>query len=143
MADFYDPAKFGAIVAIHFIVANAVTNAANVDLTMGGNTNTLAVMPVAGSVVGISVKSTANVTAGTATFRAHLASTEFADVGYPAPVLSSAATNSNASYASIRPGALKFTAGQTVGVSYVTTTDCAPTDTNDYDAILFVQLNAV
>jgi hypothetical protein len=143
MADFYDPAKFGAIVPIHFIVANAVTNAADVDLTMGGNTNTLAVMPVGGSVVGISIKATANVTAGTATFRAHLAGTEFADVGYPAPVLSSAATNSNATYASVRPGALKFTAGQTVGVSYSSTTDCAPTNTNDYDAILFVQLNAV
>jgi hypothetical protein len=143
MADFFDPAKFGAIVPLHYQVANAATNAADTDLTVPGGANTLYTMPVGGSVVGISVKSSANVTAGTATFRAHLAGTEFADVGYPAPVLSSAAASSNASYASVRPGALKFTAGQTVGVSYSSTTDCAPTNTNDYEAVLFVQLNAV
>lgn len=139
MADYYDPAKFGAIIPLHYQVANAVTNAANVDLTVPGGANTLQTMPVAGSVVGISVKASANVTAGDATFRAHKAGTEFADTGYPAPVLN--ATNSNATYVSVRPGFIKFAAGDAVGVSYSSSTDAAPTNTNDYEAILFVQLN--
>lgn len=139
MADYFDPAKFGAIIPLHYQVANAVTNQTNTDLTVPGGANTLHTMPAAGSVVGISIKASANVTAGTVTFRAHAAGTEFADTGYPAPVLD--ATNSNATYVAVRPGAIKFSAGGTVGVSYTSSTDAAPTNTNDYEAILFVQLN--
>jgi len=42
------------------------------------------------------------------------------------------------SYASVRRGALTFAAGEGIGVSYSSTTDAAPTNTNDYDALLFV-----
>jgi hypothetical protein len=141
MADYFDAGKYGAVVPLHYQVANAATNAADVDLTVPGGANTLQTMPAAGSVVGISIKASANVTAGTVTFRAHKAGTEWADVGYPAPQLSSAATNSNATYVAVRPGFMTFAAGNTVGVSYSSSTDAAPTNTNDYEAILFVQLN--
>jgi hypothetical protein len=140
MADHFDAGKFGAIVPFTFSIQNATTNVTNTDLSHTADT-TGVVMPASGSVVGISVGSSANVTAGTATFQAHKASTEFADVGAPAVVLDS--TNSNATYASVRPGVLKFTAGQKVGVSITTSTDCAPTNTNDFAAVLWVQLNAV
>jgi hypothetical protein len=126
MADTFNP-KFGAIVALPFSVADAVTNQSNVDLASKATGGTLVTMPAAGSILGISVSASANVTAGTATFRAHKASTEFAETGYPAPQLNSTAGSSNGTYASIRPGAIKFAAGDKIGVSYTSTTDCAPT----------------
>lgn len=138
MADTFDAGKWGAVLAIPFKVIDAVTNQSNTDLSVAGG-NTLQTMPVAGSVIGISVKSSANVTAGSATFRAHKAGTEFADSGYPAPVLNS--TDSNATYATVRNRALRFAAGNGIGVSYTSTTDCAPTNTNDYDVLLFVALD--
>ena len=141
MTDIFDAGKFGAIVALPFQVANAVTSATNTDLTVPGGANTLYVMPHAGSVVGISVKASADVTAGSANFRAHKASTEFADSGYPNPTLD--ATNSNASYAKVNHGALRFAAGNSIGVSYSSTTDAAPTNTNDYDVLLFVSLDPI
>ena len=141
MGDEFNAGKFGAIVALPFEVANAVTNQTNTDIpaVSDGGANTLFVMPKAGSVVGISVQASAEVTADSATFRAHADGTEFAQVGYPAPVLSTA--NTQQSYASVRPGVLTFSAGEGVGVSYTTTTDCAPTNTNDYSAVLFCQLD--
>lgn len=140
MADYFDAGKFGAIVPFTFTIQNATTNASNTDLSYTADTTSV-VMPVDGSVVGISVGSSANVTAGSAAFRAHKASTEYADSGYPVATLD--ATNSNASYGTIRPGVLKFTAGQKVGVSVTTATDMSPTNTNDFAAVLWVQLNAV
>jgi hypothetical protein len=138
MADFFDAGKFGAVVGIPFAIANAVTNAAAVDLAHAAG-STYAVMPVAGSVVGISASSSANVSAGSVTFQAHSASTEFTQTGAPAPVLST--TASNATWSTVRPGAVTFAAGARVGLSYTSTTDAAPTDSNDYTAILWVQLN--
>lgn len=139
MADYFDP-KFGAVVPFQFTVQNATTNGSNTDLSASADSTTV-VMPYGGSVVGFSVGSSANVTAGTATFRAHKASTEFAMDGYPSAVLNS--TNSNATYATVRPGVLTFAAGEKVGVSVSTSTDMAPSNTNDFIATLFVQLNAV
>ena len=139
MTDYFDP-KFGAIVPIPFGVANGVTNKTNEDLAgPGADANTLVLMPKSGSIVGISVQASAAVTAGTVTFRAHKDGTEFPQSGYPAPVLN--ATNGNESHASIRPGALTFAAGDALGVSYTSSTDAAPTDSNDYGAILWVQLD--
>jgi hypothetical protein len=138
MADHFNAGKYGAIVPFQFIVANATTNVSNTDLAPATD-HTLVTMPYGGSVVGISVGSSANVTAGSATFRAQLAGTEFAQDGYPSAILD--ATNSNATYASVRPGVLKFTAGQRVGVSYSSATDMAPTNTNDFLAVLWVQIN--
>lgn len=138
MADYFDAGKFGAIVPFTFTIQNAVTNASNTDLSASAD-NTQIVMPYSGSVVGITVKASANVTVGSATLRAHKASTEYADLGYPTAVLD--ATNSNASYGSVRPGVLKFVAGNSIGVSVSTTTDMAPTNTNDFLATLWVQID--
>ena len=143
MGDEFNAGKFGAVVALVYGVANAVTNKTNEDLTLSDATyvNTLATMPKSGSVVGISLQASAQVTAGTVTFRAHKDGTEFAQSGYPAPALNSTAGTSQETYASIRPGVLTFSADDAVGVSYTSTTDAAPTNTNDYAAILWVQLD--
>lgn len=140
MSDFVHP-KHGNAVAIPFAVANAVTNQSNVDLAMAGG-NTLAVMPFAGSVVGLGVRASAEVTTGAATFKPHKGSTEYADVGSLA--LSIAATTDTTATGdlqtngSCRPGVMKFAAGDTLGVSYSSATDLAPTNTNDFDAVLVV-----
>lgn len=138
MADYFNP-KFGAVVPLTFSVANAVTNQSNVDLAGPAAGTTVIAMPYSGSVIGISVTPSTNVTAGSATFRVHSASTEVATTGYPAPVLN--ATNSNVSYATVAPGAIRFSAGARLGVSYSSATDMAPTDTNDYNATLWVVID--
>jgi len=140
MGDEFNAGKFGAIFPIAFFVADITASQTNVDLALGGG-NTLAVMPKGGSIVGISVRATAAVTAGTMSVRAHKDSTEFAQSGYPNPSLSSAAGLSQESHASIRPGALVFSADEGVGVSYTSDATMAPTNTNDLDALLFVQLD--
>ena len=117
MGDTFDVKKFGAVVPLQLSVANAVTNQTNTDLALPGG-NTLFTMPAAGSVVGIAVKASANVTAGTATFKAHKAGTEFTDQSALAVQLTSAATNSNAAYGTVRPGVMTFAAGDGIGVSY-------------------------
>lgn len=140
MGDEFNAGKYGAIVALPFGVANAVTNKTNEDLAAAdAGANTLLVAPKAGSVVGISVQSSAGIAAGSATFRAQKDGTEFAQSGYPAPVLD--ATNTQKSYASIRPGVLTFAAGDGLGVSYTSTTDLDPTNTNDFSVLLFVQFD--
>lgn len=136
MADYFDAGKFGAVVAIPFSKANLTTGESNSDLTAGQDT--LQVMPVSGSVVGISIRSNASLTAGTITAKAHKAGTEFVDAGAPAPACSSAA---QVSYATVRPGAVTFAAGDTLGVSVTTTTTLDPTNSLDVDAVLFVQLD--
>lgn len=142
MGDEFNAGKYGAIVAIEYSVANAVTNKTNEDMVLAGATNSLAVMPKAGSVIGISVQASAEVTAGTVTFRAHKDGTEFAQSGYPAPILDDGTSGATQqSYASIRPGILTFSAGEGIGVSYTSTTDAAPTNTNDYNALVFCQLD--
>jgi uncharacterized protein YuzE len=142
MSDTFDAGKHGAIVGFQFGVANATTEQTATDLaTADISGNTLITMPKSGSVVGISVNASAEVTAGTVTFAAHKDSTEFAQSGYPNPGLSSAAAVTNESYASVRPGVLTFSAGEAVGVSYTSSTDMAPTDTNDFSVVLFVQFD--
>lgn len=138
--DYFDGKKFGSVVAIPYGVLNAVTNQTNTDLTVADvGQNTLSVMPMSGSVVGLSVQSSAAVTVAGATFKAHEDGTEFAQASAPAPVLNT--TNTQQSYATVRPNLLAFDAGAGLGVSYTTTTNCAPTNTNDYSAVLFVQLD--
>lgn len=140
MGDEFNAGKFGAIVALQFGVQNAVTEQTATDLGEPSvAAGTLVVAPKAGSVVGISVQASAEVTAGSATFRAQKDGTEFAQSGYPAPILNT--TSTQQSYASIRPGILTFSAGEGLGVSYASATDCAPTNTNDYSATLFVQFD--
>lgn len=137
MADYFDSKKFGSVVAIGpFTAANVTTGASNADLAFGQQT--VVVMPEDGSIVGISACVNAAVTAGTITVRAHKAGTELAASGYPAPVISSAATES---YATVRPGAVTFSAGDRLGLSIASTTTLNPTNSLEVDGFLFVQLN--
>ena len=136
MGDEFDAGKHGAILAIPFSKANLTTGESNSDLTAGQDT--LHVMPAAGSVIGISIRSNASLTAGTITAKAHKTGTEYTDTGAPAPACSSAA---QVSYATVRPGAVTFSAGDTLGVSVSTTTTLNPTNSVDVDALLFVQLD--
>lgn len=139
MATEFDPGKFGAILAIPFTKTNVTTGAANEDLTFAGGALPYFVAPGAGSVIGISANCAA-VTGGTITLKPHIASTEFTDTGIPTTVLSSTA-DTNGAYATVRPGALTFAAGNTLGISATTTTTLDPTNTLDVDAVLFIQLN--
>lgn len=139
MSDNFDSKKFGSIVAIPFSKANLTTGESNTDLALAGGTADF-IAPVAGSIVGISAACAA-ITAGTITLKPHKASTEYAEVGTPAPVLN--ATNDvGGSYASVRPNALSFAAGDRLGISATTTTTLDPTNTLDVDAVLFIQLDA-
>lgn len=138
MSDTFDTKKHGAIVAIPFFKANITTGAANEDLGLGG-AGTVAIMPRAGSIVGISA-SCAAITAGTITLTPHSQSTEIATTGVPQPVLSSA-NDTNGTYATVRPGAITFAAGAGLGISVSATTTLDPTNTLDVDAVLFVQFN--
>ena len=136
MSDKVNP-KFGNLVAIPFGGANATTGAANVDMALA-QAGTLVVAPFGGSVVGIGVRANAALTGGTITVKAHKAGTEFTDTGAPAPVMTTAL---QASYASVRPGAVTFDAGDTLGVSYSATTTLEPTNTLDLDAVLYVMFD--
>lgn len=143
-SDFVNP-KFGSVVAIPYSKANAVTSAGNVDLVLAGG-NTLAVMPFAGSVVGIGVRASAEVETGSASFKVHKDGTEIVESG--ALSVSIAATTDTTSsadletQASVRPGVMTFAAGEGIGVSYSSATDMSPTNTNDFDAVLYVMLDS-
>lgn len=138
MATEFDGQKWGAYLAIPFAKSNITTGASNEDLGLAGAGTTF-VAPAAGSIVGISA-SCAAVTAGTMTLTPHSASTEIATTGVPQPVLSSA-NDTNGTYATVRPGAITFAAGATLGISVTSTTTLDPTNTLDVDAVLFIQLN--
>lgn len=138
--DRFDPNK-GQVVALAFTVANPDTGTNNTDITLSSGVNTRVPMPLAGSVVGISVKANDNLTAGTATFMAHKASTEWPDVGALSVQLTSATAYRNARYDSVRPGVMTFSAGDEIGVSYSTSEAYAPT-TVDFDVVLFVMFDA-
>ena len=137
MADYFDAGKFGAIVAIPFSNADCTTGESATDMALAGS-GTLFVAPVGGSVIGVSIRSNASLTAGTIIATPHAASTEFADVGVPQPTCSSSA---QASYATVAPGKCTFAAGGTLGISITTTTTLDPTNSADVDAFLFVALN--
>jgi hypothetical protein len=135
--DYFDGAKFGGIVAVPFSKTNLTTGEADTDLVLPGG-GTLYVMPHSGSVVGVGIRAAGAITAGTITAKPHKASTEYADTGTPAPACSSAAQGS---YGRVAPGALRFSAGDTLGISVSTTTTLDPTNTLDVDALLFVALD--
>jgi hypothetical protein len=129
----------GNVVGLPFTLANLTTGESNSDMkTAGSIAGTVHIMPKAGSIVAIAAGSAASITAGTITLRAHSNSTEQATEGYPAPVLSSAAQQS---YATVRARAIRFAAGDKLGVSLTTTTTLDPTNTLDVDAVLYVQFD--
>ena len=141
MADYFNP-KFGPTVALSFNVSNVDTAATNTDLTVADGVGTLALMPYAGSIVGLSIKANANVTAGTIAFNVHKESTEYAQASSLLTTLTTASGSSNIGYTTVRPGVLTFAAGEGIGVSVSSATNLAAT-TVDYSAILWVQLNPV
>jgi hypothetical protein len=137
MADYFDSKKFGCIMAVGpFTIANATTEESDSELAYGQDS--YAAMPADGSVVAISVYANAELEGGSATIRAHSAGTELAATGYPAPVVNT--TNTQVSYASVRPGAVTFSAGDKLGLSITSTTTLDPTDSLDIDGWLFVQI---
>jgi hypothetical protein len=138
--DAFDP-KHGQLVGFPFFATNIVTAATNTDMAVGQATVTLLTMPKAGSIVGLSVDTNAAVTGGTCTFTPHKSSTEYAASGYPAPVLASTTGVTLASYVAVRKGICTFSAGDSVGVSYTTSTDLAPSSTNEVNAVLWVLFN--
>jgi hypothetical protein len=138
MADTFDAGKFGAEFGFMYGVTNATWSASNVDLTTPSGAKYFCA-PVAGSVVGLSVVSSAAVTAGTATFKAHKYSTEYAGSS-PTCGLNETGATALASYATLRPGVITFSAGDTLGVSYTSDATFAPTDSIDFSAVLWVQL---
>lgn len=136
MSDELNP-KHGFPVAIGFSKANMTTGESNTDL-LRGTGGTLWTAPKAGSIVGLEITASAAITAGTITAKPHAASTEYADVGVPAPACSSAAQGS---YAVARARAIRFAAGDKIGVSVTTTTTLDPTDSLDVGASLLVVLD--
>jgi len=133
MVDEFNP-KHGAMATLNFSVANAVTQATNVDLTLPGG-NTVAVAPKAGSIIAVSVRASADLTAGSATLQVHKDSTELTETDAPTLTLSDTVQED---YETIRPRAIRFAAGDGLGVSYSSSTDMAPTNTNDFDVQLYV-----
>lgn len=131
--------KFGPTIALHFYKANVTVSASNEDCLLAGDAvGTLWVAPTAGSVVGISARASGTFTAGSISVRAHAAGTEIATTGYPTVTLSSAAQGS---YAVARPRAIRFSAGDTLGLSVSSTTTLDPTNTEDVSGWLYVQLD--
>jgi hypothetical protein len=133
MGDTFDP-KFGNAVALGpFTAANVTTGAADQDLALA-TVGTTITMIGAGSVIGLSLEPYGTVTGGSITAKVHKASTELANT--PAPV--SNETNTVGTYATVRPGAVRFAAGDKLGVSVSATTTLAPTNTVEVAAVLYV-----
>lgn len=140
MSDTFDSGKHGAIFAIPFATSNVTTQAANQDMVLASGLATGYVAPRSGSIVGISAACGA-ITAGGIALKPHKASTEYAVAATPAPVLG-ADNDTNGTYANARPGALRFAAGDTIGISLsATTTALDPTNALDVDAFLHIQLD--
>jgi hypothetical protein len=145
MADYFDGGKFGAVVAIPFSRTNiSRTNSTNayLDLYAPGGTVTMQTMPHSGSVVGISIRATAGLSAGWMKCYAHKSGTEFADAGRPIPQLNTTAATTQASYATVHPGCMQFAAGDPLGLSVMSATDMEESSNNDVDALLWVQFDA-
>ncbi|MBK8434125.1 MAG: hypothetical protein IPL28_23815 [Chloroflexi bacterium] len=137
MADTFNADKFGSFLTIPFSKTNLTTGASNEDLLLGSG-STLFVAPAAGSVVALSSRSAAAITAGTITIKTHAAGTEHTQAAAPTNALSSAA---QVHYDTAAPGLVSFAAGDTLGISVTTTTTLDPTNTLDVDGFLFVQFN--
>lgn len=141
MSDSYDSKKFGSIVSIPFAKTNVTTGAANEDMLLGSALATsVYIPPRPGSIVGISA-ATAAITDGGIQIKAHRASAELTEAGAPSVTLN-ATNDTNGTFANVRPGAIRFAAGDPIGLSLsATTTGLNPTNTLDVDAFLHVQLD--
>lgn len=144
MGSDYVNAKHGSVIAIPFTIENATASTTAVDLALAGGNCTLVPMPFDGSIIGISARASTAIDTGKATFQAHKDGTEFADQSALAVTISATTdTTSDAdleTQGSVRPGVMRFTAGEAIGVSYTSSTDMDPTNSNDFDVILFAVL---
>lgn len=144
MGSDYVNAKHGSVIAIPFTIENATASTTAVDLALAGGNCTLVPMPFDGSIIGISTRASTAINTGKVTFQAHKDGTEFADQSALAVAISATTdTTSDAdleTQGSIRPGVMRFTAGEAIGVSYTSSTDMDPTNSNDFDVILFAVL---
>lgn len=140
MSDNFDSGKFGGVVAIPFAKTNVTTGASNEDMILGSGLTSY-IPPRSGSIIGISA-ATAAITAGGISVEVHRASTELTESAAPTVTLN-ATNDTNGTYASVRPGAIRFDAGAPIGLSLsATTTALDPTNTLDVDAFLHIVLDA-
>jgi hypothetical protein len=138
MGQLFDP-KYGPVVAIGpYTVANLDTALTNTDLIVGQAGNTLALMPAAGTVVGLSVVANAAPSAGTAVFSVHAASTEL--VNGPTATVNSASNSNGTQGLANSAREHTFAQGARLGISATTSTNLAAT-TVDYTAFLFVRFD--
>lgn len=139
MAEEFDSVH-GPVIALPFFRTDATAGETETDMIFaGGLTGSVAPMPKAGSVVGIAIHGQAATTAGSAIFKPHINSTEFAAYGVPWATINT--TSPSTSYASCRAGVCTFTAGQLIGISMTSDATFAPDGTTDFDALLFITLN--
>jgi len=139
MGQLFDP-KFGAVVGIGpFYVANLDTALTNSDLTIGQSGMTLSPgMPSAGTIVGLSVNTSAAPSAGTAIFSVHSAGTEIANG--PTATIDSVTNTLESSGLAASAHKHEFVKGARLGISATTTTTLAAT-TVDYNATIWVRFN--
>lgn len=140
MADF-DSKKYGTIIMVPFSATNVTTGASAEDMLLPDSGLTKYIAPVAGSIIGITA-ATAAITAGGIQVKAHNNSTEFTSTGTPEPTLD-VTNDTNGTYATVRPGAVRFAAGDGIGLSVTaTTTGLDPTNTLDVSGFLHIALDA-
>lgn len=122
---------------------SAVALKRNVNAATGGSLNiTDAVMPHAGSIVGVTIKTSANKTAGVATVAPTINGTALAAAtGLSAVALANAAAKAVAMIDAQTPGA-RFNAGDLVGVKLTTDGSFAPT-TLDVEVIVYVEFEGM
>jgi hypothetical protein len=137
MGGLFNP-KHGSVVGIGFYVANLDTNLTNTDLARSASGGTLASMPSAGSVVGLSVTANAAPSAGSAVFSIHKASTEL--VGTPTATIDSVTNTLESTGLCTSARQITFSKGDRLGVSVTTTTNLSAT-TVDYDVTLWVRFD--
>jgi hypothetical protein len=136
--------KHGNVVAIPFTIENATVSTTAVDLALAGGNVTLVPMPFDGSIVGISARASTAIDTGSATFQVHKEGTEYSDQSaLSVKIEATTDTTSDVdleTQGSVRPGVMRFSAGDAIGVSYTSSTDMDPTNSNDFDVILFAVL---
>lgn len=139
MSDSFDGKKFGATIAIPFQATNVTTGAADQDMLLDSGLTSY-IPPRPGSIVGITA-ATAAITAGGISVEAHRAGVQITEASAPVPVLN-ATNDTNGTFVTVRPGAIRFAAGDPIGLSVsATTTALDPTNTLDVDAFLHIQLD--
>ena len=138
MADVFNP-KFGTPHRLGYYYTDSITADTNrACLSVGANAITAVPMPYSGKIIAITAKSSATVTVGTITFNPSVAGTVNTALS---AVLGTTAAQTNATYATITPNSMRFTAGQVIGAMFTTTTDATPTNSNDFMVSVWVSID--